>query len=132
MCSQKQASSTYVHALFAITGAVKKLRHYLLGHTFRIFTDHKSLKELVTQTIQTPEQQKWLTKLLGYSFEIHFKLGRENVVADALSRLVVPSSASLAAFNFPQAAIFDQLHRFYTNTDVGRAFIQKFRTHPKM
>ncbi|KAK4389792.1 hypothetical protein Sango_2316200 [Sesamum angolense] len=44
----------------------------------------------------------------------------------------MPSSASLAAFNFPQAAIFVQLHRFYTNTDVGRAFVYKFRTHPKM
>ncbi|KAK4383186.1 Retrovirus-related Pol polyprotein from transposon.6 [Sesamum angolense] len=132
MCSRKQVSSTYVHALFAITEAVKKWRHYLLGHTFRIFMDHKSLKELVTQTIQTPQQHKWLTKLLGYSIEIHFKPGRENVVVDALSRLIVPSSASLAAFNFPQAAIFYQLHRFYTNTDVGRAFIQKFRTHPKM
>ncbi|KAL0342902.1 UNVERIFIED_CONTAM: Retrovirus-related Pol polyprotein from transposon [Sesamum angustifolium] len=131
MCSRMQASSTYVRELFAITEAVKKWRHYLLGHTFRIFTDHKILKELMTQPIQTPEQKKWLTKLLGYSFEIYFKPGRENAVADALSRLPVRSSASLAAFSFPQAAIFDQF-RFYTNTDVGRAFVHKFCTDPKM
>ncbi|KAL0386330.1 UNVERIFIED_CONTAM: Retrovirus-related Pol polyprotein from transposon [Sesamum radiatum] len=57
LCPQMQASSIYVRELFAITAAIKKWRHYLLGNTFRIFNDHKSLKELMTQTIQMPEQQ---------------------------------------------------------------------------
>ncbi|XP_070681753.1 uncharacterized protein [Malus domestica] len=38
-------------------------------------------------------QQKWVTKLLGYDYEIQYKHGVENVVADALSR--PPSSGSL-------------------------------------
>jgi hypothetical protein len=49
------ASSTYVRELYALTEAIKKWRQYLLGATFKIFTDHKSLKSLVTQTIQTPK-----------------------------------------------------------------------------
>ncbi|KAL0288691.1 UNVERIFIED_CONTAM: Retrovirus-related Pol polyprotein from transposon [Sesamum radiatum] len=91
-----------------------------------------STYELVTQTIQTPEQQKWVTKLLGYSFEIHFKSGRKNVVADALSRLPIPSSASMAAFSFPQAAVIDQLRHYFANTDAERALLQKFHSHSKM
>jgi hypothetical protein len=38
------------------------------------------------QTIQTPEQQKWAAKLQGFSFEIFYKPGKSNLVADALSR----------------------------------------------
>jgi len=51
------ATSTYVRELYAITEAIKKWRQYLLGSTFTIYTDHQSLKSLMTQTIQTPEQQ---------------------------------------------------------------------------
>jgi hypothetical protein len=34
----------------------------------------------------SPKQQKWVTKLFGYDYEIIYKKGKENVVADALSR----------------------------------------------
>lgn len=81
-----QAASTYHREMFAITCAVKKWRHYLLGRRFTVLTDQRSLRELMAQTIQTPEQQKWLTKLLGFDFEIRFRPGRKNAVADALSR----------------------------------------------
>lgn len=56
-CPRLLRSSTYVRELHAITTAVKKWRQYLLGHPFTIFTDHKSLKELIAQVIQTPEQR---------------------------------------------------------------------------
>ena len=34
----------------------------------------------------TLTQQRWITKLLGYSFLVEYKNGKENVVANALSR----------------------------------------------
>lgn len=79
-------ASTYVRELFAVTQAVSKWRHYLLGHHFMIITDHQSLKDILTQPIHTPDQQKYLVKLLGYDFDILYKAGNTNIVADALSR----------------------------------------------
>ncbi|KAL0433095.1 UNVERIFIED_CONTAM: Transposon Tf2-11 polyprotein [Sesamum latifolium] len=131
MCPWMQTSFTYVRDLYAITKAIKKWRQYLLGHTFRVFTDHKSLKELVTQTIRTPEQQKWLTKLLGYSFEIHYKPGRENVVADALFCAPEAILEFLAAVSSPTAAIFELLHNFSASS-AGHDLLQKFPSNEKM
>ena len=38
------------------------------------------------QRLSSEEQQKWVTKILGYDFEIIYKKGKQNVVEDALSR----------------------------------------------
>ncbi|MCH91435.1 hypothetical protein A2U01_0012362, partial [Trifolium medium] len=86
-CPKMLQASTYVRELCAITTAVKKWRTYLLESTFTIYTDQRSLRELMTQVIQTPEQQFYLAKLLGYSYEIVYKPGPQNRVADALSRV---------------------------------------------
>jgi hypothetical protein len=38
------------------------------------------------QRLSSEKQQKWVTKMLGYDFEIIYKKGKTNVVEDALSR----------------------------------------------
>ena len=42
---------------------------------------------MLEQRVTTPSQQKWLSKLQGYDYEICYRSGKENVAADALSRL---------------------------------------------
>lgn len=76
----------YARELYAITQVVQKWIYYLLGRRFIIKTDHKSLKELMTQVVLTPEQQFYLTKLLGFQYEILYRPGKCNLVVDALSR----------------------------------------------
>ncbi|GJY72554.1 ty3-gypsy retrotransposon protein [Tanacetum coccineum] len=96
LCPTMQGQSTYIKEFYAITEAVKKWRQYLLGRRFCIYTDHHSLKHILTQTIQTPEQQKWVTKLMRYNFEVLYKPGRENTVADALSKVDIPSMLAIS------------------------------------
>ncbi|KAK8926336.1 hypothetical protein KSP39_PZI018278 [Platanthera zijinensis] len=79
--------SAYEKELLAIIHAVAVWRPYLLGRHFKIRTDHQSLKHFLDQRVSSPLQQKWVTKLLGYDYEIVYHRGKENVVADALSRL---------------------------------------------
>ena len=72
--------------MMAILHAVDTLRPYLLGRHFKIKTDHHSLKYFLERRLSFPEQCKWVTKMLGYDYEIIYKKGKDNVVVDALSR----------------------------------------------
>ena len=49
-------------------------------------TDQRSLTHLWEQKITTTTQEKWLAKLMGYDFTIEYKKGKDNVIADKLSR----------------------------------------------
>ena len=62
--------------------------HYLLGHPFVIFTDHRSLKDQMLQVIQTPGQQTYLSKLLRYDYTIKYKFDSSNTVTNTLSRIL--------------------------------------------
>ena len=57
-----------------------------MGRHFKVKPDHDSLKHFLEQRLSSKEQQKWVTKMLGYDFEIIYKKGKLNVVVDALSR----------------------------------------------
>ena len=70
----------------AIIHALKKWWPYLMGRHFKVKTDHYSLKIFLEQRLSSKEQQKWVTKMLGYDFEKIYKKGKLNVVVDALSR----------------------------------------------
>ena len=72
--------------MMAILHAIDTWRPYLLGHHFQIKTDHHSLKYFMEQHLSFPKKHKWLTKMLGYYYEIIYKKGKENVVMDSLYR----------------------------------------------
>jgi hypothetical protein len=84
---RRQKQSAYIRELLAITEALAKFRHYLLGHKFVLKTDQKSLRSLLDQSLQTPEQQAWLHKFIGFDFQIEYKPGKENIPTDALFRM---------------------------------------------
>lgn len=83
-----QTLSVYDRELFAIIFAIKKWHQYLVGKHFIIGTDHKPLKFLFDQKVTTPSQFTCLSKLMAYDYEIQYKHGKSNAVANALSRVV--------------------------------------------
>src|SRR3989442_11450547 len=79
--------------LAAVVFALKIWRHYLYGETFQIFTDHQSLKYLMTQKELNARQRRWIELLKDYDCTIEYHPGKANVVADALSRKGAGTSA---------------------------------------
>jgi hypothetical protein len=57
-----------------------------MGTHCNIYTDHKSLKYIFTQADLNMRQRRWLELIKDYDLEVHYHLGKANVVADALSR----------------------------------------------
>ncbi|WVZ49541.1 hypothetical protein U9M48_000889 [Paspalum notatum var. saurae] len=78
--------ATHDLELAAVVHALKIWRHYLLGNTCHIYTDHKSLKYILMQPELNMRQRRWLELIKDYDLEIHYHPGKANVVADAQSR----------------------------------------------
>ena len=72
--------------LAAVVFALKIWSHYLYGEQFEVFSDHKSLKYILTQRDLNMRQRRWMEFLEDYDFTLHYHPGKANVVADALSR----------------------------------------------
>ncbi|KAL7723388.1 hypothetical protein ACLKA6_006036 [Drosophila palustris] len=70
----------------AIVWAIRKLRCYLEGYRFDVVTDHLALKWLNSIDNPTGRIARWALELQQYQFDIHYRRGKQNVVADALSR----------------------------------------------
>lgn len=128
------SASTYVRELFEITMAVKRWRQYLLGHPFLIIIDHRSLKELLTQAIQSPEQHTYLARLMGYDYQIIYCSGTHNQVMDALSRLPEQPRSSLMTLSVPCLTFILELHQQLeacpVYVDHKNAILQSPTAHP--
>ena len=88
--------------MLAILHALKKWQPYLMGRHFKVKNDHDSLKHFLEKIISLEEQQKWVTNMLGYEFEIIYKKGKLNVVANAISRKDEEMEALLYAISIIQ------------------------------
>ncbi|XP_026378286.1 uncharacterized protein LOC113272700 [Papaver somniferum] len=80
------ALSTYEKKMMAVVMSVTKWRTYFMGNKFTIYTDHQSIRYFMEQRVHSMLQQKWMAKLIGYTYELKYKKGTETVVADALSK----------------------------------------------
>lgn len=77
--------------ILAITWAVKHYRPYLFSRKFVIYTDCRPLIYLFGKTDPSSRLTKFRLVLEEYDFIIKYVRGRDNVVADALSRVEISS-----------------------------------------
>ena len=83
----------------ACVWACEKWYKYLWGRRFTLRTDHQALTMLLSTrgTGHKPMRiARWATRLLNFNYDVEFRDGAHNRVADALSRLPLSNTAHTA------------------------------------
>ena len=89
--------------LYALMRALKTWKQYPWPKEFVIHTDHESLKHLKGHGKLNRRHAKWVEFIETFPYVIHCKQGKENVVADVLSRryaLISTLNARLLGFEY--------------------------------
>ena len=89
---------------YAIVEAIRKWRHYLLGRHFRLITDQRSVSFMFDKgkhgKIKNEKIARWRIELSPFSYDIEYRAGTENVVADTLTRS--PTCAAITQNNLKE------------------------------
>jgi hypothetical protein len=117
----------YEKEMMEILHALNKWCCYLIGRHFKVKTDHDSLKYFLEQRLSSEEQQKWVTKVLGYDFEIVYKKGKQNVVVNALSRKDENVEAFLCAISIIQLYCVIEARDEWKNDEKVWTLIQRLQ-----
>ena len=64
-----------------------RFHEYLYGGEFTVYTDNNPLTYVLTSAKLDATGQRWIAALANYNFSLHYKSGKTNIEADALSRI---------------------------------------------
>ena len=78
--------STYDKELYDLVRTLETWQHYLWPKEFIIHSDHESLEHIRSQAKLNHRHTKWVEFIETFPCVIKHKKGKENVIADALSR----------------------------------------------
>jgi RNase H-like domain found in reverse transcriptase/Reverse transcriptase (RNA-dependent DNA polymerase)/Integrase zinc binding domain len=79
--------STIEKELLAVVWGCKYFRPYIFGRQFLILTDHKPLQWMFSLKEPNSRLVRWRLKLEEFDYKIRYRKGKNNQVADALSRI---------------------------------------------
>lgn len=89
--SAENSYSTMERECLALVYGVTTCRPYLQQQHFTAHTDHSALRLLITINDPSGILMRWRIRLSEYSFDVMYKKGAENFVADATCRLQMDS-----------------------------------------
>ena len=87
----EQRYSAHEKEMAAVVHCLEIWKHYLLGTKFVVVTDNVANTYFKTQKKLSPKQARWQEFLAEFDFSWLHRPGKENLVADALSRKEVKS-----------------------------------------
>uniref|UniRef100_A0A669BG86 Gypsy retrotransposon integrase-like protein 1 n=1 Tax=Oreochromis niloticus TaxID=8128 RepID=A0A669BG86_ORENI len=93
----------------AVIWALEHFRSYVEGVHVTIFTDHNSLRWLMSRQNPTGRLARWSLRLQDFDFTIVHKPGAQNKVPDALSRHPLPLTSDRPTDLLPDHAVMGSL-----------------------
>ena len=124
--------------LLAIVWALHKFRSYIMGGKIIIRTDHKALTFLKTCKLLSGRLTRWTMAIQDYDISIEYCSGKDNLVADTLSRLLEKENATkmankdgkivlYALAKRPSSGLRNRLHNFAQEQKVDPILGQKIK-----
>ena len=108
----------------AIMQALGAWRPYLHGAPFKVITDHQSLRYLHTQPNLSKRQVRWMEKMAEFDMEIEYQPGKNNVVADALSRRADQQvNAVTRSSAVPSNSLHERIRAAYRDDELCRVLL---------
>ena len=92
--------------MLAVVHAINKFRHYIIGYQAFVHTDHSTIKFLMKKPVTNPRVTRWMLLLQEFNINIIDRPGKDNLVADFLSRMIHLGDNALAEDNFPDENLF--------------------------
>lgn len=86
LSESEQKFSTIEKECLALVWAIQKFRPYLEGYKFTAITDHQALRWLMSLKKPSGRLARWMLELQQHDFDIEYRKGSLNIVADTLSR----------------------------------------------
>jgi hypothetical protein len=119
--------SIYDKEFLAVMMVVEKWRQYIQHQEFIIKTDHQSLSYLNEQNLHSDIQRKAMARLMDLKFKILYKKGKENVAADALSR--VANVMALQSVSEVQPLWVQEILNSYTTDSKAQQLLIQLVVH---
>ncbi|KAL0451549.1 UNVERIFIED_CONTAM: Retrovirus-related Pol polyprotein from transposon.6 [Sesamum latifolium] len=104
---------TYDKELYILIRVLETWQHYLWPKEFVIYSDHEALKYIKSQSKLSRRQAKWVEFIESFPYVIKYKKGKENIVADALSR------------RFSKTAHFIACHKIDDASNIANIYFQE-------
>ena len=90
----------------AIVHAINKFRHYITGYETFVHTDHSAIRYLMNKSITNGRVIRWLFLLQEFNITILDRPGKQNTVADFLSRIQNIKDYTPVEDQFPDEYLF--------------------------
>ena len=123
----EQRYSNIERELLVIVFALERLNYYTFGRTITVQSDHQPLQSIWKKPIvsASPRLQRLLLRLAYYDLNIEFLRGKENVIADALSRVCPLQSINPKAIDSNIDVI--PVHQITQPAPVSKTRLQELR-----